>query len=657
MSGSVWNPVGWINTAFADFISYLQRGVGAIVRTVQDKLTDTVSAAEFGAKGDGVTDDSAALQLCINTGRVIDLCGLTYLVSTKLLFNVAGTVFKNGTLKWNGTNGVSKLADISAANVTFKFVIFDGNNKQPAGSLLYVASNTVRPRFHNCTFQNLLGTLGLSDQLNNMYGLLISPYGVTNFEVLNCIFKDFEKRNDGTGFAATVGAGFTGGIFFLTDDFAAPTAPQPIPTSGIIENCVVSNVQTKLAAALPSNLRLDYDDADGIRFYGDPAGARYLYVNINNLYCTKVSKRAVKVSICRGVNLDNITCDARGLPYFPVTAVKLESGTTARNIRCISDGPTAPYYAAVEINGGEHVTLDGLEVEDCTYAIQLDVVNSTVLKNVFIRNVRASGIVQGGLYQVFEAGIGAHDQLVVESSLFSCSGNTAFALYVPGASGGQGGFIGRNLTVINGEINIQGYGNELDGLKMSITNSAYAGYTTAGAVFRFGGGLGTAQQSSIKNADLDFSGINTAYLSATRQYLTLFFSDRLKISNLSITVPEGLTVAYPHAEFVGNDLTVNGLVYNGPGTLNAGTFAATLRWQINSAVRTGNGACTVPFFKVNAASQYYSFLNITDFRPTTATSITSAVATNGIAGNIQTRSSNATPAVSGVAKTFNLNTF
>ena len=107
----------------ASVVAYDPAGVNAVATNVQTKLRETVSVMDFGAVGDGVTNDTVAIQNAINAniGKTIYFPPGSYLHSTLTISNgvelVGAGRFKT-ILVYNGTTGDNILIDCAASPVT-----------------------------------------------------------------------------------------------------------------------------------------------------------------------------------------------------------------------------------------------------------------------------------------------------------------------------------------------------------------------------------------------------------------------------------------------------------------------------------------------------------------------------------------------------------
>jgi len=72
--------------------TYLPSGPGAVARPIRDKLADAVSVKDFGAAGDGIVDDTLAVQAALTAATAVHLPPGTYRVSNTITVGYGQTL-------------------------------------------------------------------------------------------------------------------------------------------------------------------------------------------------------------------------------------------------------------------------------------------------------------------------------------------------------------------------------------------------------------------------------------------------------------------------------------------------------------------------------------------------------------------------------------
>lgn len=127
----------------AAMVGFQQSGTGAVARTIASKLGDIVSVKDFGAAGDNVTDDTAAIQAAIDavylTGGCIYFPAGHYRITSKLYLDLRGVTGAPNTnarrVNFRGAGKGNTVLKTNTDNITCLHI--QGDNPLTTGSHSY----------------------------------------------------------------------------------------------------------------------------------------------------------------------------------------------------------------------------------------------------------------------------------------------------------------------------------------------------------------------------------------------------------------------------------------------------------------------------------------------------------------------------------------
>ena len=261
----IYSPVGYgilpgTTASNTDQLTYNQGSTGAVSRVLTTRLQDYVSVKDFGAVGDGVTNDTAAIQAAINSGKPIVFPAGTYASGPltqstnfqRFYANGQVTIAKNA----DGVLFTSSGIYVELDGIQFVGTGYTGNNISASGS---------NPRFINCSSY---GTPGRALKATGSHVQIIGTSGSYTTTDATASGYDIEIGVSGTAtlyhqLTGVYSSQATGGILLIDTGSAtivggqfgklkiqSGTSPAGV-NGGMTSNCrILGDVTVEIAGAV-----------------------------------------------------------------------------------------------------------------------------------------------------------------------------------------------------------------------------------------------------------------------------------------------------------------------------------------------------------------------------------------------------------------------
>ena len=288
----------------AALLGYIHSLVGAAARTVLSRLRAEVYASDFGAAGDGVTDDTAALQAAINAcqsptgdGRVLVLDDGNYLITSGLTSTGTFSIRARGKLgaKITTNNAITMLTgDVTKINgVVFvhngtsgSCVALTGDKALVADSYFSVSASNTSPAIYLTGSNQQVDACGFTSRNASAFCIKVSYNGQ------NCI-------NGRISGCTMYGSGK--GIVFTQDTTGG--RPEGWSVDGnkiILSGQQPIRIDTALHVSVTGNI-IDQSSGYGVHFTPITNGADGVIIGDNYIATAQATATGIGVGSTAGV--------------------------------------------------------------------------------------------------------------------------------------------------------------------------------------------------------------------------------------------------------------------------------------------------------------------------------------------------------------------